>query len=166
MEWTVIVAGVVTALLLYPVWVVVHEGAHALVVIGHGGKVKAFRPWPHRRNGEWVFGWISYYFDGPEDHYRVWVAAYRVDAIEFSGLYTVAWMLGGPVSVGGMVATVALFAPAVNTAVGVLGRYRKVNPLVDLARVQWKDATVFLFLLLAYGVLVGLLFGRVVAGHG
>lgn len=159
MVWLV-VAGVVTALLLYPAWVVVHEGAHALAVLAVGGKVQAFRPWPQKRNGEWVFGWIGFKLNGGE--LVVYTAPYIVDTVAFVGLFVAAVVLGGPVSVGGVVASVAMLAPVVNTCVGVLGRYRGVSSMADLERVDWQAATAFLVQSWVYAAMVGGVVGAVV----
>lgn len=38
----------------------VHEGAHAAMVLLSGGEVVAFKPWPHRHNGRFYFGRVSW----------------------------------------------------------------------------------------------------------
>ena len=45
--------------LVYPLWVLVHEGTHALVARHYGCTIEKFRPWPHRLDsGRFVWGSI------------------------------------------------------------------------------------------------------------
>jgi hypothetical protein len=39
---------------------VLHELMHCFVVWAHGGKVTSFKPWPHRVDGHFFFGRMTY----------------------------------------------------------------------------------------------------------
>lgn len=40
--------------------VFMHEGAHALILLMHGGKVRSFNIFPHQANGRFYFGRVTY----------------------------------------------------------------------------------------------------------
>lgn len=51
----------ILAIPLFFFWIAVHEGSHALIVILQGGKIIEFKPWPHRDEGKFYIGRITYF---------------------------------------------------------------------------------------------------------
>lgn len=135
----------------YFLWTAVHEGAHALAVLITGGRVLTFKPWPHRVEGIWFFGRMVR--DGGKDT-LVHLAPFVLDFVAFCALvYPVTIVQGA----GWWALMTALALPVVNTAVGVLGRFRAVHK-TDLRKVSWQWAVPFFALMLVYvSVVVGLL---------
>jgi hypothetical protein len=90
----------VALVLVYPIWVLIHEGTHALVAIRFGCTIEKFRPWPHRlESGRFVWGSIRRHTPlGVTYRQRGWISfAPRVPALLACGaLVTLSW-LGEPV---------------------------------------------------------------------
>ena len=71
-------------LLLYPVYQTIgtirHEGSHALAAMAEGAEITEFVFWPHFRNGEFFFGYVSW------EGFTTWftfAAPYFCDLITF-----------------------------------------------------------------------------------
>jgi hypothetical protein len=100
-------------------------------------------------SGRFAFAWVA--FDG-EPSTIVRVAPFVLDAFVVAGV--AAGFALWPSDAPRWVLATAAALPAVNSTVGVLGRYRRVND-TDLSNVDWKVATPFLFLVLAYWAALG-----------
>lgn len=51
---------VIAALLVYPVWVLIHEGSHALTAKYYGATIVTFQPWPNTSLGRFTWGSVSW----------------------------------------------------------------------------------------------------------
>lgn len=132
-------------------WNLAHEGAHVAAAKIEGYEITGFYPYPHRHEDRWFFARMSY---RGEPTTKIHLAPYLVDLIAFAATYPILWIV--PPAPEGVITVVVLSRPVVNTAVGVLGRYRMVQPEADLARVSWGWATVVLALWGAYLAALGL----------
>lgn len=140
-------------------WAVVHEGAHAVAALAAGRKILAFRPYPHKLDGQFYFASVTY--DGPAGDFSH-VAPYVVDVVAFAGAAVAFWLLEHPAALWG--AATAAGLPLVNSTVSVWGRYRCERKTVDLARVSWGKSATFFWLVLAYYLVVGAMLFRLFTG--
>jgi len=138
---------VVLLILLFFVWAVVHEGAHAIVGLMGGRKVEEFKPWPHMQSGHFVFCGLR--LDRRGNAFSD-AAPYIVDALAMIGLTVGSVFAEGLVGVF-LVTTMA--APAVNTIVGVQARFRG-NERADLSKMHWGWALPFYYLAMGYVVAI------------
>jgi len=140
---------------LFFLWVIVHEGSHALVALASGRKITSVKLWPHvEPDLGFVFGSVR--FTGKSNTF-ILVTPYFVDVLGAAALLISFALVDGDL-VRSLLATAAC-APIVNTTVAVQARYRG-NDRSDLARVHWGWAIPFLYLLLAYAVTFGVLVVR------
>jgi hypothetical protein len=51
---------IVALLLVYPLWVLVHEGTHALVAKRFGATVESFKPYPNTSTGRFTWGSVRW----------------------------------------------------------------------------------------------------------
>lgn len=131
-------------------WATLHELAHAICARATGVSLVSFRPYPHVRDGQFFFASVTFEtMPGTLTH----LAPHLFDVIVFVAAAVAFWFVNHP-AVAWTLATLAGL-PLVNTANGVFGRYRSVNPNVDLARVSWGIATPFYWLLLGYCLIMG-----------
>lgn len=96
-----------------------HEGAHAIAAKLRGYKITAFKFWPHKRDGRWMFGWVSW--SGPHERH-ILLAPYYVDAALLAGL--VVFLALVPASLSHWYAAGVMLMGAL--------------PVVDIARAWWK----------------------------
>jgi len=111
-------------------WCLVHEGCHAIAALLQGCKITSFKPYPHERDGDWVFGWMSYSWRGkrPSEAF-VTLAPYMFDLAYSLAAASAALCIG---SLGGVVLALSILLPLTNTAVALSGAVRGGN--VDLAK--------------------------------
>jgi len=149
MIWWIPVALVIP---LFFLWVVVHEGSHALAAMACGRKITSVKLWPHVEP-DWGFVFGSVRFEGQNNTF-IMVAPYFIDILGVAGFLVALALVDGDVA-SSVFATVAA-APIVNTFMAVQARYRG-NEKSDLAKVHWGWAVPFLYLLISYVVAFALL---------
>jgi len=137
-------AAVLTAFVLGLLWTAVHEGAHALAALARRRKVLSFKPWPHKVDGKFYFGRLTYEGRGTPD---IHVAPYVLDAVVFAGAAILVFLLEQEVARSILFGV--LFPPLVNTGAAVQARYRGVAQ-PDLSKVHWWAALVFFYLEAVY----------------
>lgn len=132
------------AIPIFFAWAVVHEGAHALVSMAAGCRVTSFKPWPHKAEGAWYFGRVTYDMPGPTISK---LAPYIVDLVLFSA-FAVPLFFVGDAWAWTVLLTLAA-APPVNSATAVMGRLhlRESN---DLWKLHWAWSWVVFLLVVAY----------------
>jgi hypothetical protein len=142
----------VLAIPLYFFWNVVHEGVHALAALASGRRNIQFRPWPHK-DPEWGFVFGAVRFEGVNST-LILMVPYVVDVVGFVSFVTAFALVEHDIA--RTVLALAAFCPVTDTAMGVQARYRG-NVMSDLARIHWGWALPFLYLLLAYALVLGVL---------
>ena len=135
---------------LFLIWTTIHEGSHALAARLAGAEIQTFKPWPHRFEGRWYFGRMSY--EPYEPHCRrgrwfIMAIPYIVDVVAFSVL--VAWLFCMASDWSFTVAATVAACSVVNTGIGILGRLRQKHK-TDLSQVGWPTAMTFYLFLIAY----------------
>lgn len=75
MTWWLLIPLILGA----PLTLVLHEASHALATWATGGRVDAFRPWPHRWGGRWWFGRMMR--TGGNDHLVAWAPHFKASAM-------------------------------------------------------------------------------------
>lgn len=132
---------------MFLIWTTIHEGSHALAARLTGAEIRTFKPWPHRFEGRWYFGRMSYEPSSSKGLGLIVVFPYVVDVVVFSGLTAGFFLMASDWSFT-VAATVAACS-VVNTAIGILGRLRQKHK-TDLSQVGWPTATTFYLFLIAY----------------
>jgi len=51
---------IIALLLVYPIWVLVHEGTHALTASYFGATIESFKPYPNRSLGRFTWGSVRW----------------------------------------------------------------------------------------------------------
>lgn len=128
------------------IWILAHEGAHALTHLAQKRKVLKFIPWPHRSkiSGNLLFGEVV--TDGQPNTFSS-LAPYVLDVITFISCFIGILFVTNPYAWTALL--LGLFCPAVNTMVAIQARIRLIES-ADLKRVEWKYALTFYYLLLGY----------------
>jgi hypothetical protein len=135
----------VLAVPLFFLWVLLHEGSHALSALMCGYKVLGFRPWPNKGpDGQFRFG--STFINAPPNTF-VNLAPYLVDTLAAAALIPSIFVVSN-VWIK-TVLTTLLVGPVANTVAGVQSRYRSRTDS-DLSKVHWGWALIFFYLAMAY----------------
>lgn len=129
------------------IWTTIHEGSHALAARLTGAEIRTFKPWPHRFEGRWYFGRMSYEPQSEKGLGFIVAAPYIVDVVGFSAL--IVWLFFIASDWGFTVVVTVAGCSVVNTGVGILGRLRQ-KYKTDLSQVGRPTATVFYIFLIAY----------------
>jgi hypothetical protein len=114
----------VALVLVYPLWVLIHEGTHALVARRLGCDILRFRPYPHRLpDGRFVWGSIRRACGELTPHQEAAIAfAPRVPAISVCALLVCVSLLSAPIWV-----QVLLAGGAVDQIVNSIGHHEKTD---------------------------------------
>lgn len=75
-------------------WILVHEGSHALTTLFKGGKVLSFKPWPHRENGKFYWGRVTYQYWGDNGD-SILATPYIVDTLAGLLFFLLAFIIPG-----------------------------------------------------------------------
>lgn len=144
---------IAAALPVFFLWNTVHEMSHAVAVLVLGGKVTAFRPYPHLEDGKFVFGYFRY--EG-KSGVGLHIAPYLTDFIVFTTTAIGIVWIDNPWAFTSVLTI--LMAPVLDTIAGVQARYRG-NERADLAKVHWGWAVPFLYFSWGYASFLAWLIG-------
>lgn len=139
-QHTVIAAILIVVLI--PIWLILHEGLHALVAKCYGYKVVSLKLWPHRHGADFHFGCLEFIGD---NRVLISIAPYLFDVIVFSALSVIIFFVGPLVKV--LIVTI-MCAPMIDTMLVVQARYRRNQG--DLSQWHWGWALPFFYLLFLY----------------
>jgi hypothetical protein len=136
-------AELLTLTLMGPIHLQAHESAHALAAHCNGYELVDYKPYPHKMDGHYYFGSVSYIMPiGKEMDTIVAMAPYMWDATLFIATDLLTTYGDFDAKTKRIMRIAGMLVPIINTAFNLIGYYIRDNPINDFRSVGRKERVV------------------------